>query len=104
VRISGSSHYHGVESKRIPRLPEVGEGTLAVLRRAGVRTARDVLAYKGKLRRLPGIGPGREAVLLEWAEENLTEADLAYFAKLRQQVMRTRQQVMRTWPAKVRHP
>ena len=71
-------------SRSIPRLPEVGEGTLAVLRRAGIFTARDVLNRRS-LRTLPGIGPGREAVLREWAERNLTEADVIYFTKQRAQ-------------------
>jgi len=71
-------------SRTIPRLPEIGEGTLAVLRRAGIFTARDVL-NKRSLRALPGIGPGREAVLLEWAERNLTKADVVYFTKQREE-------------------
>lgn len=45
-------------SRSIPRLPEVGEGTLAVLRRAGIFTARDVLNRRSlrTLRELDQVG------------------------------------------------
>lgn len=54
-------------SPGVPRLPLIGEGTLAVLRSHGIGTARDLLAASSHLGAIPGIGPAKRAVLLGWA-------------------------------------
>lgn len=65
---------------RIPRLPQVGEGTLAVLRQAGINTNLDLLRIEmrgpGFLEDIPGIGPGRAAILREWARESASPQDI----------------------------
>lgn len=71
-------------AENIPdNIPQVGPATLAILRQRGVITNLDILYTRfperlrpfgdseegGVLRAIPGIGPGREALLREWARQ-----------------------------------
>ena len=63
-------------------IPQIGPATLALLRQKGIRTNLDVLyhsfpePYKpASLRDIPGVGPGREALLREWAQTVPLSAD-----------------------------
>jgi len=48
-------------------IPQIGPGTLAILRAKGIFTSTDILLRGPVLEHIPGIGPGRAALLLEWA-------------------------------------
>jgi hypothetical protein len=70
-------------AEKIPdTIPQIGPATLALLRQRGIETNLDVLYTnfpsktrpygetedRASLKRIPGLGPGREALLREWAQ------------------------------------
>jgi hypothetical protein len=70
-------------AEKIPdTIPQIGPATLAILRQEGIETNLDVLYHRFPyttrpfgdtdsflaLKSVPGIGPGREALLREWAK------------------------------------
>jgi hypothetical protein len=70
-------------AEKIPdTIPQIGPATLALLRQRGIETNLDVLYTEfpsalrrhgdvedwNALKRIPGLGPGREALLREWAQ------------------------------------
>ena len=71
-------------AEKIPgNIPQIGAATLAILRQKEIATNLDVLyvefpstprpfgdtADARALKNIPGLGPGREALLREWAEQ-----------------------------------
>lgn len=71
---------HSIQQRHLKKLipeslPTIGPAMLALLRRVGVRTRGDLrLRSFEDLQAMHGIGPGRAALLLEWAKE---DADLS---------------------------
>ena len=70
-------------AEKIPdTIPQIGPATLALLRQRGIETNLDVLYTefpfttrphgdaedRNALKQIPGLGPGREALLREWAQ------------------------------------
>lgn len=61
----------------VPQLPQVGAGSVAILRQYGIRSALDIMLWhhSGDLDGIPGIGPARAALLHEWASGQLSPSD-----------------------------
>ena len=78
-------------AEKIPdTIPQIGPATLALLRQRGIETNLDVLYTefpfttrphgdaddRNALKQIPGLGPGREALLREWAQRvSLTQTE-----------------------------
>ena len=69
-------------------IPEIGHGTLAILRSQGITTNVDIIyhsfEFDGGLDGLPGIGPGRNALLQEWANSTVGKEEFAQIYTLKE--------------------